>query len=215
MATANMAPTATTNTNMPQTNNTGDQGGTTALIYTTRTDDMPTQHARPRWYLIQCKPRQDARAEENLTRQAFTCYRPTHHVERLQRGRRTTSVESLFHGYLFIQLDQKKDNWHPIRSTCGVNKLVTFGQQPLAVANELIENLQQRLSNKSPESVTFEPGDRVRINSGSFKELEAMFVARDGEERAMILLQLLHREHTLSVPIGAIQKPDEIALPLH
>lgn len=90
---------------------------------------MSPQHPPPRWYLIQCKPRQDSRAEENLTRQDFKCYRPTHRVERVQRGRRTTSMESLFPGYLFIQLDQLNDNWHPIRSTRGVNQLVTFGKQ--------------------------------------------------------------------------------------
>lgn len=38
-------------------------------------------------------------------------------------------MESLFPGYLFIQLDQLNDNWHPIRSTRGVNQLVTFGKQ--------------------------------------------------------------------------------------
>ncbi|OPK10884.1 transcription/translation regulatory transformer protein RfaH [Pseudomonas sp. VI4.1] len=167
---------------------------------------MPPQHPPPRWYLIQCKPRQDSRAEENLTRQAFKCYRPTHNIERLQRGRRTTSVESLFPGYLFIQLDQLNDNWHPIRSTRGVNQLVTFGKQPIAVADELIDQLKQRLSEKPQESVSFEPGDRVRINSGSYKELEAIFLSRDGAERIVILLQLLHREHTLSVPISAIEK---------
>jgi transcriptional antiterminator RfaH len=167
---------------------------------------MPPQHPPPRWYLIQCKPRQDARAEENLTRQAFKCFRPAHHVERIQRGRRVTSVESLFPGYLFIKLDQLNDNWHPIRSTRGVNQLVTFGKQPIAVADELIDQLKQRLSDKPPESVTLEPGDRVRINSGSYKELEAIFLSRDGAERIVILLQLLHREHTLSIPISAIEK---------
>ena len=40
---------------------------------------------------------------------------------------------------------------------------------------------------------TLHPGDRVRINSGSYKELEAIFLARDGAERIVILLQLLHR----------------------
>ena len=167
---------------------------------------MPPQHPPPRWYLIQCKPRQDSRAEENLTRQAFKCYRPAHHVERIQRGRRVTSVESLFPGYLFIQLDQLNDNWHPIRSTRGVNQLVTFGKQPIAVADELIDQLKQRLSEKPQESVSLEPGDRVRINSGSYKELEAIFLSRDGAERIVILLQLLHREHTLSIPISAIEK---------
>ena len=167
---------------------------------------MPLQHPPPRWYLIQCKPRQDFRAEENLTRQAFKCYRPTHNIERIQRGRRTTSVESLFPGYLFIQLDQLNDNWHPIRSTRGVNQLVTFGKQPIAVADELIDQLKQRLSEKPQESVSFEPGDRVRINSGNYKELEVIFLSRDGAERIVILLQLLHREHTLSIPISAIEK---------
>jgi transcriptional antiterminator RfaH len=167
---------------------------------------MLPQHPPPRWYLIQCKPRQDARAEENLTRQAFKCYRPTHNIERIQRGRRTTSVESLFPGYLFIQLDQLNDNWHPIRSTRGVNQLVTFGKQPIAVADELIEQLKQRLSEKPQESVSLEHGDRVRINSGSYKELEAIFLSRDGAERIVILLQLLHREHTISIPISAIEK---------
>ncbi|WP_350600881.1 transcription/translation regulatory transformer protein RfaH [Pseudomonas sp. 65/3-MNA-CIBAN-0223] len=171
---------------------------------------MPPQHPPPRWYLIQCRPRQDARAEENLTRQAFKCYRPTQQVERLLRGRRITSVESLFPGYLFIQLDRINDNWHPIRSTRGVNQLVTFGKQPIAVADELILQLQQRLQNQIngalQESTTLEPGDRVRINNGTYKELEAIFLSHDGAERIVILLQLLHREHTLSVPINTIEK---------
>lgn len=171
---------------------------------------MPPQHPPPRWYLIQCKPRQDSRAEENLTRQAFKCYRPTQHVERIQRGRRTSSMESLFPGYLFIQLDQLNDNWHPIRSTRGVNQLVTFGKQPIAVADELIEQLQLRTENQlsalAEDSIALEPGDQVRISSGSYKELEAIFLSRDGAERIVILLQLLHREHTLSVPLAAIEK---------
>ena len=171
---------------------------------------MPPQHSPPRWYLIQCKPRQDSRAEENLTRQAFKCYRPTQQVERIRRGRRTTSLESLFPGYLFIRLDQLNDNWHPIRSTRGVNQLVTFGKQPIAVADVLIEQLQQRLQNQPTvpplDSIALEPGDPIRITSGSYKELEAIFLSHDGAERILILLQLLHREHTLSVPITAIEK---------
>lgn len=165
-----------------------------------------SQHPRSRWYLIQCKPRQDSRAVENLTRQAFKCYRPTHQVERTHRGRLTTSMESLFPGYLFILLDQLNDNWHPIRSTRGVNQLVTFGKQPIAVPDELIEQIRQRLSNSSQETLTLEPGDRVRINIGNYRELEAIFLASDGAERIVILLQLLHREHTLSVPVTAIEK---------
>ncbi|MHC8315209.1 transcription/translation regulatory transformer protein RfaH [Pseudomonas sp. LB3P31] len=172
---------------------------------------MPPQHPPPRWYLIQCKPRQDSRAEENLMRQGFKCYRPIQTVERFLRGRRTTTQDSLFPGYLFIQLDQLNDNWHPIRSTRGVNQLVTFGTQPIAVADELIEQLKQHLAEKQQAPKTIEPGDRVRLNSGSYKELEAIVLSRDGTERIVILLQLLHREHILSVPITAIENAQTLS----
>jgi transcriptional antiterminator RfaH len=202
--------TATTSTNTRPTNSTGISGQRRCPDLAMRAIRMPPQHPPTRWYLIQCKPRQDSRAEENLTRQAFKCYRPTQQVERMRRGRRTTSMESLFPGYLFIQLDQINDNWHPIRSTRGVNQLVTFGKQPIAVADELIDQLQQRLQNRLRErlkdSTALEPGDRVRINNGTYKELEAIFISHDGADRIVILLQLLHREHTLSVPISAIEK---------
>jgi transcriptional antiterminator RfaH len=87
-----------------------------------------------------------------------------------------------------------------------VSHLVTFGKQPIAVGDELIAQLRQQLSEKPPEPLTLERGDLVRINSGSFKELEAIFLARDGAERIVILLHLLHRKHTRSVPIGTIEK---------
>ena len=39
---------------------------------------VSTDAAARHWYLLQCKPRQDERAEENLLRQGYHCYRPLH-----------------------------------------------------------------------------------------------------------------------------------------
>lgn len=167
---------------------------------------MAGKPAAPRWYLIQCKPKQDARAEEHLVRQAFQCFRPTRCVTRLRGGRPQDRVESLFPGYLFIQLDQVNDNWHPIRSTRGVSQLVCFGDQPAAIADELIEQLKQRLASPQLPEPDLSAGDRVRLKSGQLKELEAIFLAKDGTERVLILLQLLQRQHTLSVPLRSIDK---------
>lgn len=152
----------------------------------------------PRWYLIQTKPRQEARAEEHLCRQQFECYRP---VKAVPDGRSRTE-EALFPGYLFIRLDANRDNWYPIRSTRGVSRIVSFGGSPTAVQDALIEQLRQRLAMSDPDIMApdFKLGDRVQINGGSFKEIEAIFLSRDGEERAVILLNLLQREQKVSVP---------------
>jgi len=50
------------------------------------------------WYLVHCKSRQDERAEDNLIRQGYACYRPQVCCERVVKGRRAVVSESLFPG---------------------------------------------------------------------------------------------------------------------
>ncbi|HSA40732.1 MAG TPA: transcription termination/antitermination NusG family protein, partial [Mycobacterium sp.] len=57
--------------------------------------------------------------------------------EKLGGGRIQKVEESLFPGYLFIQLDAQS-NWAPLRSTRGVSRLVVFSGYPLPVPAGLI-----------------------------------------------------------------------------
>jgi|SRR5471030_1766256 len=154
-----------------------------------------------RWYLIQTKPRQEARAEEHLLRQSFECYRPLKAGEPKKRSPRTLTEEELFPGYLFIRMDQVHDNWYPIRSTRGVARIVTFGGNPVPVQDALIEQIRQRLLAPPPQ-VMFKQGEHVKIKAGSFCDVEAIFLAADGAERAVILLNLLQREQKVTLPLN-------------
>lgn len=149
-----------------------------------------------RWYLIQTKPHQEPRAEENLARQGFSCYRPV-----VGLGVRP---QPLFPGYLFIRLDQQHDNWFPIRSTRGVARIVSFGPQPLAVADELVEDIRQRLLLIPARPASrFQHGQAVRVRAGAC-EVDAIFLCDDGTERALILLNLLQREQRVRVPLSQL-----------
>ncbi|MCY1273732.1 Transcription antitermination protein RfaH [compost metagenome] len=161
-----------------------------------------TGSSAKRWYLVQCKPRQDQRALEHLERQGYTCLLPEHCVERLTRGKLQLRSEPLFPGYLFIHLDRVEDNWLPIRSTRGVSQIVSFGNQPIPVPNEVIERLQNRtISEPAP---VFAEGDRVIIDNEAFQNIDAIFMARDGEERVLLLLNILQRETVVSVPLRQV-----------
>lgn len=157
----------------------------------------------PPWYLVHCKPRQDERAEKNLLRQGYGCYRPQHSRERIVRGRRQTVVESLFPGYLFIQLAADA-SWAPLRSTRGVNRVVGFGSMPLPLDSALIAHLQQRTTTATEPAL--EVGDSVRITAGGFAELDAIFMAMEGEQRVILLLEMLNRQQQISVPLVSIVK---------
>jgi transcriptional antiterminator RfaH len=74
------------------------------------------------------------------------------------------------------------------------------------VRNEIIDGIRERLS-RAPRRIPYlQPGERVRITDGCFSNLEALFVANDGAERVVLLMNILHSEHKVSLPVRAVRK---------
>lgn len=164
---------------------------------------MTPQNDALKWYLVQCKPREHERALENLERQCFECFRPTRVTEKRRGTQKRTVKEPLFPGYLFIRLDRLHDNWHSIRATRGVNQIVRFNEYPLPVRDEVIEDIRARITAPvSGETALFKSGERLEISSGPFSHLEEIFVSNDGDERVVLLLNILQQEQRLSFPVG-------------
>ena len=156
-----------------------------------------------RWYLVQCKPRQASRALEHLERQGYECLLPMHQIERLHKGQLQKLSEPLFPGYLFIRLDKVEDNWSPIRSTRGVNQIVSFGGRPTPVPDIIISDVTTRTASvKSALS----KGDHILIDAPNLKQLDAIFLSRDGESRVLLLLKILQRDVITSLPVTYLKK---------
>lgn len=159
-----------------------------------------------RWYLVQCRARQEDRALEHLERQEFECYRPLCDAERVRRGRREKQSLALFPGYLFIRLDRIHDNWGPIRSTRGVIQVVRFKDYPLPVADAIIEQIRRRIEAQPIRESYLKAGERVVITKGGFSGVEAIFLASDGDERVVLLLNILQSEQHLAFPVDNVRK---------
>ncbi|PIW56856.1 MAG: transcription/translation regulatory transformer protein RfaH, partial [Piscirickettsiaceae bacterium CG12_big_fil_rev_8_21_14_0_65_44_934] len=76
--------------------------------------------AKPHWYLVMAKPKQDEVAESQLAQQGYCVYRPEVILQKQRRGKMVALVESLFPRYLFVKLIEGVDSWGTIRSTKGV-----------------------------------------------------------------------------------------------
>ena len=157
----------------------------------------------PQWFLLQCKPLQQARAELNLQQQGFTFYAPEHTVQRLRRGRVDVGTEALFPGYVFIQLDSQS-NWRALRATKGVSRVVGFGDRPLAVPDALIAALQQRLQSPAAPVALYKAGARVLITEGCFKHIEAIVQAVTPQQRIVVLLNILNTQQAVQMPLAAV-----------
>lgn len=159
------------------------------------------------WYLIQTKPRQEAKAHEHLLNQGYEVFFPQLHVAKLAKGQETKRQEPLFPNYLFVYLRAGVDNWSPIRSTRGVLRMVVFGGRPRPVAASIINTIQTRLQNKQ-EIKALTKGDKLLVNTGGDSEaaLEAVFQRYDGEERVIVLLTLLQRQQEVKVKVSQVRK---------
>jgi transcriptional antiterminator RfaH len=162
---------------------------------------MTNSHLK-HWYLLSSKPHKDALAEEQLLIQGYEVYRPLAQRLRKRRGKMLKLTESLFPRYMFVHLDTLDDNWAPIRSTYGVNQIIRFGNEPAQVPQELIDQLKQNeaaLGEKAIDLDRFHKGEQVILTDGPFKGLSGVFLSYDGEERAMVLLEIMHSQTKLGI----------------
>lgn len=155
------------------------------------------------WYVIQSKPGQLLKAQAELEQQDFETYLPLIKTEQIKKGKRLEVETPLFPGYLFIYLSKDESNWRPIRSTRGVAKLISFGNEPAIVPTAIINTIRAELRHTDSER-QFSKDDKVSISEGPFKDLQAVFVEYDGEQRAFVLLELLGRWQKMSVELSAL-----------
>ena len=158
------------------------------------------------WFLLQTKSRQEQRAVENLERQGVASFCPMIRVEKIVKGARVVKRGALFPGYLFVNFSQITVSATTVRSTRGVSHFVTCAGSPVLVPEGLIEQLQKRTESSSDEIVSNLPkvGDQLQIIEGPFRGLNAIFAQTDGNQRAIVLINLLNQQVKASLSFSSL-----------
>jgi len=160
------------------------------------------------WYVVRSKPCAESMARSQLERQGYCVYFPQVLTSGRVQGRLAPRIEPLFPRYLFLAVDVGTKALAPVRSTVGVNDLVRFGGKYATVRQEIIEELMRRADPQTGlhhlAQPRFRRGEHVRIAEGPFERIEGVFERYDGEERALILLDVLGRASRVRVPLDQL-----------
>lgn len=149
------------------------------------------------WYLLKTKPRQEFRAKDHLENQSLTAYLPV--LTRKDKRR-----EPLFPGYIFIATNADPASMGAVRSTRGVMGFVRFGTEIATASAHLIDDIHN-LESRFQRVPRFAPGQEVECKSGPFAGLRGIFEAESGEERCIILLNLLNSSRPVQVRQSELQ----------
>ena len=149
------------------------------------------------WFAVRTRAHAECLAAEHLRRQGYATYLPMQRLWVSHARQRKMSRRPLFPRYLFVGLECSVAPWRPILSTVGVVDLVRGGDDPIAVAPEVIESLRMREAEGAFDYLTatqrFKAGDAVRIAEGPFEDCIGRLVETSDEERVCILFEILGR----------------------
>jgi transcriptional antiterminator RfaH len=158
-----------------------------------------------RWGVVHTHPQAERWAAQNLQRQGYAAYLPTHTVRIRDRTIPTLTrpVERpLFTSYLFVAVPLTL--WGPIRHTLGVRSLLMSGDRPSIVATALLDALRAaegvRRSVVAPGAL-WAPGSVLEVSRGSFSGHRGALLRLLTKDRAVVMLLLFGELRQVVVPI--------------
>ena len=154
------------------------------------------------WYCIHTKPQREKNAVEQLSSLfGVEVYFPRILLHKTIRRIRRQVTEPLFPRYVFCRFDIGAA-YRAVRYARDVVNLVSFGETPAVVADQLIDDLkvwssEDRILTSEPRLVA---GDRVQIAGGPMQGLQAVILeARNDSERVAVLLSILGNYARLTI----------------
>ena len=163
-----------------------------------------------KWYAVYCQPRMELWARANLWQRGLEVYLPRY-LKRRRHARRTDWAPSpLFPGYLFVQADLEAGERRRVDSAPGVRHMVSLGDRPPPLADEIIAEIQSREGEdgliRLGQPSSFKPGDRLRIMEGPLCDQVGLFECASDEKRVYILLDLLGRKVRARLPVDQVSR---------
>lgn len=159
------------------------------------------------WYAIKCKPHHERIAQASLTRSRIPTFYPEVKELKVIRRRKQMCVGALFPGYIFAKFCADHEQ-RTVGYSRGVSCIVSFGQTPAVVDEEIIQAIKIRLHEGfvvMPEPSPFVPGQAVRIQEGPLQGIEAVFGGHlPGYQRAVVLLKAISYQARLVVNLESI-----------
>ncbi len=164
----------------------------------------------PRWYAIHTKPKQEDRADSNLSAWRIRTFNPKIRERRhsFTQGHPTYGTKPLFHRYIFAHF-KASELLHKICFTRGVLSVVSFGGNPIPIDDEIIEFFQSRIGPGGFIKIGDDllPGDKVIISGGHLKDLAGIFEGNlKDRDRVAILLTTISYQGRVMIERERVRK---------
>ena len=137
------------------------------------------------WYILKVQSNREDSIREGLMRRVAIAglgqyfgevIVPVEKVVEFRGGKRRVTKRKLYPGYLVVQMEINEDTWFLVRETPGIGDFTGAAGHPTPMLAHEVSRILAKKDEKTDEApkpdIKFRPGDRVKINEGTFENFE-------------------------------------------
>jgi len=170
-----------------------------------------------RWYVLHTYSGYEENVKRNLEQRIetfamedkiFKVLVPKEKKIKIKNGKRVTTEEKIYPGYVLIEMIVTDDSWYVVRNTPNVTGFVGAGTTPTPVDIKEVTDLQKRMSSGEPmHKIDVEVDQPVKIVDGPFKNFEGKVSAVDAERgKVKVLVSMFGRETPVELDVLQVKK---------
>ena len=172
-----------------------------------------------KWYIIHTYSGFERKVKESLESrvQAFGLQEkigrvviPTETVTQIRGGKKYTSEQMFYPGYVLVEMDLNDDVWHVVKATPRVTGFLGGGQHPAPLSEEEVNQIVNRVStgrDKPKLKVKFEKNESVRITEGPFANFNGMVdEVNEDRETLKVMVTIFGRSTPVELEFGQVEK---------
>ena len=162
------------------------------------------------WYILYTNPKQEDRAASNLRAWNVETFIPKLSEQHFSpaKDKVVHTIKPLFPRYIFARFDVTSF-LSKIRFTRGVHSVVSFGNKPTPVDDQIVEIIQSQVGQDGYIRIgeVLSPGDKVVVKDGPLKSFTGIFEREmQGSERIVVLLDTVSFQAHMVVPRDLVKK---------
>ena len=155
------------------------------------------------WYLLQHKPNKQKIALDNLKRQGFETFYPLFEQTRKINSKFKNFLSPLFPGYIFVSFNIKENKWIKIKSTIGILRIISFGNKPTSVPEEIVSELRLKYNKINHIELNKENviGKNIKVIKGPFSGFVGEIENLDDKRRLNLLLKFMNNKKNILIDL--------------
>jgi transcriptional antiterminator NusG len=180
---------------------------------------FPDKTMTKRWYIVHAYSNfekkvaeaiKEGAAQRGLSDKFDEILVPTEQVVEVRRGRKFNSERKFFPGYVLVKCDLSDDVYHLIKNTPKVTGFLGSDNKPMPIPEHEADRIKGQVAegvDRPKTSISFEVGEKVRVNDGPFATFEGLVEEVDeSRSRVKVAVSIFGRATPVELEYGQVDK---------